>query len=207
VVPPAPSARVDGGAAPAAEAKEPPAAPPPLPEGTTVLHIGDSFAGALGIDLNKELKTRGVRGVLKYLTASYIPTWASSKDLTKYLWQYKPDLVLITLGANELEVPDPEIRAETIQRLVKRLDGRPCVWIAPPLWEGARGVLIPVIERNSKPCVFLSNAEIAADMPRARDKIHPSMNARRQWAKYVIDWLARHRVPNADRPWEMRGDD
>src|SRR5262245_1136798 len=26
-----------------------------LPAGTTVLHIGDSFAGALGIDLNREL--------------------------------------------------------------------------------------------------------------------------------------------------------
>jgi len=32
-----------------------PAPGPELPQGTTVLHIGDSFAGALGIELNKVL--------------------------------------------------------------------------------------------------------------------------------------------------------
>src|SRR5690606_31961729 len=33
-----------------------PALPPPLPAGTTVLHVGDSMADALGKSLHKELK-------------------------------------------------------------------------------------------------------------------------------------------------------
>jgi hypothetical protein len=209
--PPAPSGSPS--ATPAAEAPEGadsastpnpnPTTPPPLPKGTTILHIGDSFAGALGLDLNRQLKAQGIKGVLKYETASYIPTWASHKDLDEYLAQYRPDLVVITLGANELDVPDPEMRGDAIRRLVRRLGDRPCVWIEPPLWEGARDVLLPVIERNASPCLYMKSAEIAAGMPRARDKIHPAMSARPGWARYVVSWLARHRVPDGERPWEL----
>src|SRR5690349_18671856 len=76
--------------APVVPAPAPPDALPPapvsegappvdLPKGTTILHIGDSFAGALGIDLDRELKAEGVRGILRYETATYIPTWAFGK--------------------------------------------------------------------------------------------------------------------------------
>jgi lysophospholipase L1-like esterase len=174
-----------------------------LPAGTTVLHIGDSFAGALGIDLNRELKEAGVRGILKYQTATYIPTWASSKDLDGYLGRYHPDLVLITLGANELEIPDPAQRAPTIRRLVARLGSTPCVWVAPPLWPGARPALLDTIRASCAPCAYLDSSALVPDLPRARDHIHPSMEARRTWAKAVAGWLAAHRVPSADKAWAL----
>src|SRR5690606_2582258 len=52
----------EGNAAePAESVAEPaPVEPPPLPEGTVVLHVGSSSAGALGIELDKELEARGV---------------------------------------------------------------------------------------------------------------------------------------------------
>lgn len=199
----------EGGAAPAdagpSASTEPaePEPPPELPKGTTILHIGDSFAGALGIDLNRELDEHGVRGVLKYETSTYIPTWAWSKDLNKYLWTYHPDLVLITLGANELQHPHPEERAKTIHKLVGRLGGRPCVWIAPPLWEGARDALLEVIRDNCAPCLYMDSNALVPDLPRARDHIHPSTQARKRWAKVVVDWLARHRDPKGDKPWAL----
>ncbi|HEX4474260.1 MAG TPA: SGNH/GDSL hydrolase family protein [Polyangiaceae bacterium] len=177
--------------------------PAPLPVGTTVLHIGDSFAGALGIDLDQEFKARGVRGVLKYETATYIPTWASNKDLDQYLTSFHPDLVLITLGANELTVPDPKVRIPTIHRLVARLGGRPCVWVAPPLWKGARPVLLDTIRQSAAPCLYLDSGALVPDLPRMRDGIHPSMPARKEWAKAVIEWLQAHRVENGARPWEL----
>jgi lysophospholipase L1-like esterase len=180
--------------------------PAPLPEGTTVLHIGDSFAGALGIELNRAFKEAGVRGILKYQTSTYIPTWAWSKDLDTYLWSFHPDLVLVTLGANELEVPDPTQRIPAIQRLVKRIGDRPCVWVAPPLWQGARDALLSVLRDNVAPCVYLDSSEIVPDLERARDGIHPSMSARKIWARKMFDWLARHRSPTPDRPWTILGD-
>ena len=42
------------------------------------------------------------------------------------------------------------------------------------------------------------------DMERARDKIHPSMSARAEWAKVVVQWLLARREPGAERPWQLR---
>ena len=177
--------------------------PPPIPEGTTVLHIGDSMAGALGIALNEELKNAKVKGVLRFKTASFIPTWAWGTDIPILLARHNPDLVLVTLGANEVAIKDPEIRAKTIQKLVGRFEGRPCVWIAPPLWAGDTG-LLPVIQRNAAPCRYMDTNALIKDMPRVSDKIHPTIPARKQWAKVVVEWLARERKPDGDRPWELK---
>jgi len=174
-----------------------------LPRGTTVLHVGDSFAGALGIELNRELKTFGIRGILKYETATYIPTWAWGKDLEKYLSKYHPDLVMITLGANELEIADPAQRAPTIRHLVERLAGRPCVWVAPPLWQGARPALLDVIRESCAPCAYLDSSELVPDLPRAKDGIHPAMAARKEWAKAVVEWLGQHLRGSDALPWSI----
>jgi lysophospholipase L1-like esterase len=176
---------------------------PELPKGTTILQIGDSFAGALGIDLNRELGKHGIRGILKYKTSTYIPTWASSKELDQYLLRFRPDLVLITLGANELLIPDPTQRIPTIRRLIGRLDGRPCVWVAPPLWDGARPALIETIRTSVAPCLFLDSSALVPNLPRMRDHIHPSMGARKTWAAAVMGWLGEHRNPTGSRPWEL----
>jgi lysophospholipase L1-like esterase len=180
-----------------------PAPGPDLPKATTVLHIGDSFAGALGIELNKVLEQAGVHSVLRFETSTYIPTWAFDKKLEQYLAQYKPDLVLISLGANELQNPEPEKRIPLIHHLIGRLGNRSCAWVAPVLWEGADKRLLEVIRANVAPCVFLDSNSFILHMPRARDKIHPSMDARPDWARIVARWLAYHRKPNADSPWNL----
>lgn len=168
-----------------------------------MLHIGDSMAGALGIALNKELMHHEVDGKLRYETASFIPNWASSDKLPLYLAQIDPDLVLISLGTNELQIADPGQRARNIRKLVGRLEGRPCVWIAPPHLDAGDNGLREIIRANCAPCGFMSTDEVYPDMPRVGDKIHPTMPARDEWAKRVVDWLARHRQPVADRPWAL----
>ena len=117
-----------GREAPAASPPLPPPAPPSLPEGTTVLHVGDSFADALGRPLKRLLEERGLRAVLAAETASYIPGWSSYGKIERLLARHDPDLVLITLGANELEIGDPAQRVRNIRRIVSIVEGRPCVW-------------------------------------------------------------------------------
>ena len=180
-----------------------PAPGPELPKATTVLHIGDSFAGALGIELNHVLEQSGVHSVLRFETSTYIPTWAFDKKLGQYLSQYKPDLVLISLGANELQNPEPEKRIPLIHRLNERLGGRSCAWVAPVLWEGAPSRLLDVIKANVAPCIYLDSNSFVVHMPRARDKIHPSMDARPDWARVVARWLAYHRHPTANSIWAL----
>ena len=174
-----------------------------MPEGTMVLHIGDSFAAALGGELGKRFKAAGVRNALEYKTASYIPNWSFGKDIPSFIAKYQPDLVLITLGANELEIPNPEQRAGAIKHLVSELGGRPCVWVAPPLWKPDTG-LLKVIQENVAPCRYLDSNALVHDLPRGRDKIHPSAEGREIWAGIVFDWLAKERVGNATQPWALR---
>jgi len=180
-----------------------PAPGPELPKGSTVLHIGDSFAGALGIELNKVLDKAGVRSLLRFETSTYIPTWAYDKKLPEYLAQYKPDLVLVSLGANELQNPEPEKRIPLIRRIVGKIGNRSCVWVAPVLWEGANPRLLEVIRANVAPCVYLDSNAFVSHMPRARDKIHPSMQTRPDWAGVIARWLAYHRKPTAENPWTL----
>jgi hypothetical protein len=168
-----------------------------------VLHVGDSFAGALGVPLGQRLKARGLRSVLEYQTSSYVPTWASGKELPGYVARYNPDLVIITLGANEFELSNPGTRAGAVRRLVHQLGGRPCVWVTPPRWKQDTGILA-VIHANSKPCRFLDSDTIVHDLARKPDKIHPSDPAREVWADAVLGWLAEERRSGAARPWDLK---
>jgi lysophospholipase L1-like esterase len=200
--PPPPTQEEEPASAPAV-----PAAPstPELPKGTLVLHIGDSFAGALGVPLGKKLKAAGLRSVLEFQTSSYIPTWASGKELPAYVARYSPDLVIITLGANEFELANPEQRVGSVKRLVQKLDGRPCVWVSPPRWKADTGVL-GVIRDNAKPCRFLDSDTIVQNLERKSDHIHPNDTGREAWAEAVLAWLGRERDGTADRPWNLRAE-
>ncbi len=177
----------------------------PLPVNTGVLHVGDSFAGALGIPLGKRFKAAGLRSILKQETASYIPGWGSGDKLQGYIWKYNPDLVLVTLGANELGIVEPEQRVRNIRKIVEIIGDRPCVWIATPLWNGKQNGLMDVIRDNVAPCHFMdTNVLIDVEaMPRLSDGIHPTMNAREDWADFVLDWLRTHRSPTPQRPWNL----
>jgi len=176
----------------------------PLPTGTKILQVGDSFADALGMELGKLLKEAGLRTSLETKTPSYIGEWAHSPVLWKALANYNPDLVLITLGANEVEVPAPAERVGPVQRLVRAIGDRPCVWILPPLWKPDTGVM-QVIKDNAKPCQVLDSSALVPSLPRGPDHIHPSREGRGVWAKAVFEWLRQARDPNGPRPWSLRG--
>jgi lysophospholipase L1-like esterase len=169
-----------------------------------VLQVGDSFAAALGVELGKLLKENGVRTSLETKTPSYIGDWAFGPVLKKAIADYNPDLVLITLGANEVEIPVPEQRVGPVQKLVKSLGDRPCVWILPPLWKQDTGVM-QVIKDNAKPCQVLDSSALVPNLPRGRDHIHPSTEGRATWAAAVFDWLKQTREPAGPRPWSLRG--
>jgi lysophospholipase L1-like esterase len=174
-----------------------------LPRGTLVLHVGDSFAGALGVPLGRRLKAAGLRSVLEFRTSTYVPTWASGTELPGFVSRYNPDLVIVTLGANEFDLQNPEQRAGSVRRLVRELGGRPCVWVTPPRWKPDSGIL-SVIRENVKPCRFLDSDTVVHDLERKRDGIHPTDAARELWADAVLAWLANERRGGGARPWELR---
>ncbi|MBI4957837.1 MAG: SGNH/GDSL hydrolase family protein [Myxococcales bacterium] len=180
-----------------------PDALPPLPKGTVVLHVGDSMADALGKDLKRELEALGVKNVLKAKEATYIPQWAGfSMGFPGLVASHNPDLVIVTLGGNEVGMPDPTQRAEQVKKIVATIGDRPCLWIAPPLWGPHTGIL-EVIRQNCAPCVYVDTNQLIPDLERLGDHVHPTLPERKRWAKFMIGWLRQHRDPAGKRPWDM----
>src|SRR5258706_601659 len=84
-------------------------------------------------------------------------TWASDQELGDWLSK-RPALVLVTLGANEVDIPVPSQHARAVESLARRIAsvGASCVWIAPPLWKGETGIL-EVIHDHCAPCLFFDS--------------------------------------------------
>lgn len=182
-----------------------PPEPPPFPTGTKVLHVGSSTATALGRDLKRYLEDNGVKCVLEGTDSTYIPQWAGpTMGLKKLIKDHKPDLVIVSLGGNETAVPYPEARAEPIQRIVKIIGDRPCVWVGTPRWKAIRHTgLLDVIQRNIDPCKFVDSDLLAPDLQTIADGVHPTIPERKRWARRMLQWLQYNRNPNGARPWDF----
>ena len=189
---------------PSTETAVPSAAP--LPADTTVLVVGSSTAAALGHDLKRELGARGVRCILRNKDASYIPEWAGDRlRLRDYIREYNPDLVIVSLGGNEVAMPDPSVRAEPIRKIVEIIGNRPCVWVGTPRWKGLPHTgILDVIQQNIAPCLFVDSDLIAPNLIPWVDGIHPTIPERRRWARRMLQWLEYNRDPGGERPWDFK---
>jgi hypothetical protein len=179
--------------------------PAPIPRNTAVLHVGDSFVLAgFSQALKPRLKELGVRYEVRSEQSSYTVTWASKIELL--VQNTQPDLVIITLGANEVSNTAPRSHAPAVRRIVKLVGARPCVWVTPPSWRKDTGI-IDVIRQNAAPCrVFDSDQLVGTPIPRQPDKIHPTREGGEIWATAFWSWLQAERLPAgaAKSPWALR---
>jgi hypothetical protein len=101
--------------------------------------------------------------------------------------RYRPDIVFIALGSNELQARKPEQRAPLVKRMVEEIGARPAYWIGPPSWKPDRG-LLRVIEENFQPGRFYNASDL--QVTRQRDGKHPTPEGFAQWTELVWDWYA-----------------
>ena len=196
--PPAAPAVTATSEAPAAGQVAPVAQPGPIPKGTVVLHIGDSFALAgFAKALKPRMKALGVRYEVRAETSSFTTTW--SGKIERLVADTQPDLVIINLGANEVANVDPPAHAPAVRHIVSTLAGRPCVWVSPPSWRKDTGIG-DVIRRHSAPCrYFDSDKLLTVAIPRQSDHIHPTDAGGALWADAFWAWLQDQRVAD-DEP-------
>jgi lysophospholipase L1-like esterase len=179
-----------------------------------VLHIGDSFAHAfLRQNLGPRFHAAGAAYVVDATSSTFTTTWASDPELDQWLAR-RPALVLVTLGANEFDLPSPTLRGRDVATIARKIaaSGASCVWIAPPMWTRDTGIL-QVIYEHCGPCVYFDSDALLGGLAtdeRQRDRVHPNKRGGARWAEVFWGWLMDHRDPDrgpwAISPFERRGD-
>ncbi len=185
----------------------------PAQNAAWILHVGDSFVDAsFQQNLRPRFRTAGAAYVSEGVTSTYTTTWASDPQLDRWL-SARPALVIVTLGANEVDIAVPEAHANAIERLAHKIaaSGASCVWTAPPLWKRDTGIL-QIIHDHCAPCLFFdSDAVLGGLVGRERqgDRIHPNARGGERWAEAFWVWLVDHRDLAAGPwvlvPYERRG--
>lgn len=191
------SASVSAPAAPQADA-------PPPAKGTVILHVGDSFVhSGLTQRLRKHFEALGVRYEVRAEQSTNSLDWA--KRVPGEVVSVKPDLVIITLGGNEIGSKHLDVQARAIKRIVSSIGDRPCVWLTPPLWSIEEGGLFDTLQENVAPCRFFeTDQQVGSFLPRREDKIHPTMEGGALWADKLYAWLMHERTGDTDKPWMLK---
>jgi lysophospholipase L1-like esterase len=149
--------------------------------GKKILHVGDSMVGGQW-GLTRALETKLTAENAKIVRHTKVSETVSSFDKTStlrdLLHTHDPDIIIITLGANDATVPYPEVHAHSVQNIVKRVGDRECWWLGPPTADTG---ITKVIRENAGTCRFFDSSKLELD--RATDGIHPSDRGGQKWAE------------------------
>jgi hypothetical protein len=184
------AARANDAPPPGAEAKPPPhvlmlqtdAGLVPAAKATRVLHVGDSMAPLVGNYLRPIFTRSGRNYWIDAVISSSTLDWAEKRLLQDAMYRYDPEVVVISLGSNELFDPTPERRAGSVRQIVEDTRGRPCLWVGPPLWKRDLG-FIDVLKKNLGHCRYFDSSKL--ELARMPDGRHPSWNGGWHWADAV----------------------
>lgn len=175
-----------------------PVAPPPAEpaslKGKKVLHVGDSMVGGnwgLTRALEAKLEPEGATIVRHTKVSETLKSMDQDPTLKDLLHKHDPDIVIITLGTNDTDVPYPEVYAKHVANIAKRVGTRECWWMGPP----KDAPVNKVIAENSAPCKFFDSSTLKLD--RAKDGVHPNDRGGGQWASAF--WTA-FRAPVTSDP-------
>jgi lysophospholipase L1-like esterase len=146
----------------------------------TVVHMGDSMVGGgLCKALAPKFKADGTKFIRDVWESASIIAFDESDRVPSLMKKYNPDLVLLTLGANDVFNDHPEYEVKHIESIVKKIGHRDCIWIGPPLWKGDKG-LVDVLRAHAAPCRFYDSQHLV--LSRAGDGIHPTEKGGEVWA-------------------------
>ena len=177
---------------------------PPVTDSITILFVGDSMLEGLGPRMAAYAKHNGYNLINVIWYSSTTEIWGRSTRLQDYVNEFKPDLVIVSLGANELFVRDiKEKRQQYVDNMLRQMQGTPYVWIGPPNWKPDTGINDMLQASCAPGSFYLSNGE---HFDRAKDGAHPTRASASAWCDRVCRWIATksaHPIP-MDVPSEAR---
>ncbi len=172
-----------------------------------ILFIGDSMAEGLRYPLQQYTQHNNHKLTVIAKTSASIVSWAgkdSSGRLRETIKQLKPTYVLISLGSNDLFTKYLEEYDKYLTNIVKQLDSTKFVWICPPNWKDDFG-LTDLIEQKVGTDRFFPSKTLK--IPRAGDKIHPTVIGYNRWADSLSHWImneSQHKIQLNKKPEEVK---
>ena len=166
--------------------------------GKTVLHVGDSMVGGnwgLTRALDQRFSAEGARFIRDFKVSESIVSYDHSPKLKSLIEKHRPDIVIITLGTNDVFVPYPASMVGNVQNIVKRVGSRECYWMGPPTWKPDTGI-VQVLKDSVAPCKFFDSSGLK--LQRAGDGIHPTDRGGADWATSF--WTYFRGTPAAPSP-------
>lgn len=162
-------------------------------DGKRILHTGDSMVGGKG-GLTKALGDKfKSAGVAKYYTISRTAISLAKFDrdpkFVQAIARLQPDIVILTLGANDAFFAKPEYLTPVLHRIVKKIGNRECYWIAPALWKPDQTGYIDELRAEVAPCKFFDSTQVT--IQRAGDHIHPTDEGGEAWADAFWEFFKR----------------
>ncbi len=159
--------------------------------GKKVLHVGDSMVGGtfgLTRALEAKLRDEGAKIVRHTTVSETLSSFDKTPTLKDLIRTHDPDIVVITLGANDANLPHPEVHARSVENIVRRVGDRECWWIGPPSIKNASAgsgpssemSVVSVLRDHAGSCRFFDSSKLELD--RASDGIHPSDRGAAKWA-------------------------
>lgn len=114
--------------------------------------------------------------------------WGARNDtITKLIEKYKPTLVMMSVGANELFIRDIiETRDVYMQNIAKQLQPHNYLWIGPPNWKKGTGINDLILKYVPSAQYYESRK---LKYQRAKDGAHPTRASSRMWADSIARWI------------------
>jgi hypothetical protein len=156
-----------------------------------VVLIGDSMGQGLSWGFEKNADDYNIlfKSFAKQSTTT--KDWYQEDSLDDELKKFHPDIILISLGANEFS--GNHINSKLNIMKLKQKFNQYCgklIWILPPIEKASEYNNI-VKEIFTDKNVFDSNK---IELPRGKDRIHPTRNGFFQWTSIIYDCCLKNKL-------------
>jgi hypothetical protein len=178
-----------------------PGAPLPIPDvdevypivpnwqSARVLHFGDSHvSAAFKSTLADHLRRAGARFKQSCWVGSRSRSWIKSGRLRKLIGSFRPNVVIVTLGTNEMKNRVPERSRSWVRAIIDKIDNNICYWLGPPpLIDDVHGYN-DMLKNATEPCRFFDSRTLNIE-PRKDGTFHLTQEEGRVWGERVWRWM------------------
>lgn len=154
-----------------------------------ILHIGDSHVSrGFTAGLARHLRSVGAQYEPKGWIGSRTKSWVVSGKARRLMESFHPNVVIVTLGTNEMGCRTPASHISWIRALVNKIGNRTCYWVGPPpLLEDAHGYN-ELVRKEVSPCRFFDSRVLEVKR-KPEGVFHLSRNEGEVWAELIWKWM------------------